>query len=181
MTNIELTASEQKTLNFTKGVIYCNELRNISESEILQELKTQKVCEVKKIMKIQKTNHTENNTTLFETGLITITFATLTLPEILKIGYEFVRVRPYIPLPLRCKNCLRFGHPTLTCKSSEKCSNCSADKHLEDIKNCKNQCSCLNCSNNPDLDHQRIPLDRKCPSFLIQQELTAIKFRKNRS
>jgi len=51
MTNMEITATEHKTLNLSKGVIYCNELRNISEAEILQELQTQKVTEVRKIFK----------------------------------------------------------------------------------------------------------------------------------
>jgi len=51
MADIEVKATEHKTLNFSKGVIYCNELRNIDETEILNELKPQKVTEVRKIIK----------------------------------------------------------------------------------------------------------------------------------
>jgi len=41
--DVDVTASEHKTLNFSKGVIYCNDLRHIDEDTILQELKQQKV------------------------------------------------------------------------------------------------------------------------------------------
>lgn len=175
MTTMEITASEHKSLNCTKGVIYCNELRNISEDEILEELKTQKVTEIRKILRKQPSNTEDNNSMLTETGLIIITFATHKLPEQLRIGYEAVRVRPYIPQPLRCRNCLRFGHPTTACKSTEICTVCSNTKHTNENEHCENQKSCLNCKNNPETDHQHSPLDRKCPTFLKQQELTAIK------
>nr|AAA74494.1 unknown protein [Drosophila teissieri] len=177
MADVEVTATEHKTLNFSKGVIYCNDLRYIDEDTILQELKPQKVTEVKKIMKRQNPNSNSdtNNTTLIETGLIIITFESHKLPEILRIGYETVRVRDYIPLPLRCKKCLRFGHPAPICKSLETCTNCSEIKHTNDGETCTNEKNCLNCRNNPEINHQHSPLDRKCPTFIKNQELTAIK------
>lgn len=70
MTTMEITASEHKSLSFTKGVIYCNELRNISEDEILEELKTHKVTEIRKILRKQQSNTEDNNSMLTETGLI---------------------------------------------------------------------------------------------------------------
>nr|XP_043069358.1 uncharacterized protein LOC122322068 [Drosophila bipectinata] len=172
--NMEILVTEHKTLNSSKGVIYSNDLRYIDEETILQELKPQKVIEVKKTMKKQTTsNNTNTNTT--ETGLIILTFESHKLPEILRIGYETVRVRDYIPLPLRCKKCLRFGHPTPICKSTDKCSNCSEEKHTTEGLHCQKDKKCLNCENNPEINSQHSPLDRKCPTFLKQQELTAIK------
>lgn len=169
MANMEVTADEHKTLNSSKGVIYSNELRNIEETEILNELKLQNVTEVRKILKKQDHN-------LAETGLIIITFGTHILPESLKIGYENTRVRPYIALPLRCKKCLRFGHPTPTCKSpDETCKNCSATAHTAENEQCNNEKNCLNCKYNPDVDSKHSPMDRKCPAFIKQQELVAIK------
>jgi len=169
MADIEVTVTEHKTLNLSKGVIYCNELRNIETEEILTELKPQKVTGVQKILKKQ------GNSTV-ETGLIIITFYSHDLPESLNIGYEKIRVRPYIPLPLRCKKCLRFGHPTPACKSpDESCLNCSGKKHTMEDEICNNTKNCLNCKNNPENDAKHSPLDRKCPAFLKQQELTAIK------
>jgi len=166
--NFNVTATEHKTLNSSKGVIYSNELRNITEAEILSELKPQNVTEVRKIMK-------KSDQILIETGLITITFSTHKLPESLRIGYEYVPVRPYIPLPLKCKKCLRFGHPTPICKSKETCNNCSEEQHTKENEKCNNPKNCLNCKNNAEVDPNHSPLDRKCPTFLKQQELIAIK------
>lgn len=45
---IIVTITEYKTLNQTKGVIYCNDLRGITEIEIAKELSDQNVSEVKK-------------------------------------------------------------------------------------------------------------------------------------
>lgn len=45
---ITVTITEYKTLNQTKGVIYCNDLRGITEIEIAKELSDQNVSEVKK-------------------------------------------------------------------------------------------------------------------------------------
>jgi len=61
------------SLNFTKGVIYSNDIRGIDESIIKRELANQLVCDVKKILKRQ-------NDTLTETGLVNLTFNTLTFP-----------------------------------------------------------------------------------------------------
>jgi len=169
MADIEVKATEHKTLNFSKGVIYCNELRSIDETEILNELKHQKVTEVRKILKKQ-------DQALTETGLIIITFQTLTLPDSLNIGYEKIRVRPYIPLPLRCRKCLRFGHPTPTCKSpDELCKNCSEKVHTEENEKCNSEKCCINCKHMFETDAKHSPLDRSCPTFIKQKELITIK------
>jgi len=118
--DIEVIATEHKTLNSSKGVIYCNQLRNISEEEILKELRSQKVIDVYKWKKIEA----DKTETLM--GLITLTFDSVTLPEKVMIGYEVVFTRPYIPKPRRCNKCLRYGHPTPICRQENFiCNNCS--------------------------------------------------------
>jgi len=162
-----VSVSEHSTLNFSKGVIYSNDLRNIEEEIILQELKSQNVTEIRKIKKM-------DNNELKETGLIIITFASLTLPETMMIGYEKVNIRPYIPLPLRCRNCLRLGHPTTACKSNTLCNNCSAEKHTSNDETCANDKFCINCKYDlPTNKHS--PIDKTCPAFIKQKELTSIK------
>jgi len=90
-TNVEV--SEHNTRNFSKGVIYCNNLREIEEIVTLQELKQDNVIEVKKILKKQQDK-------LQETGSIIITFASINLPADIKIGYQKINIRPYIPIPI---------------------------------------------------------------------------------
>jgi len=169
--NIPVAVSEHRTLNYTKGVIYSNDLRGIKEEEILENLRSQKVSEVKKIMKRAICGDPT------ETGLITLTFAKLDLPDYVYIGYERVEVRPYIPSPMRCNNCLRLGHLMFSCKSSENCYRCSQTNHVDLAKGqkCERAVSCINCTDKslPNSDHH--PRDRNCPVFLTHREVQAIK------
>lgn len=115
----------------------------------------------------------ENNN-LKETGLIILTFASLNLPETLMIGYERVNIRPYIPLPLRCRNCLRLGHPTSTCKSTKLCNNCSAEQHTIENEPCIKDKFCINCKYDVNKQNNHSPTDKSCPAFIKQKEITAI-------
>lgn len=62
---------------------------------------------------------------LKETGLFIVTFAMSSLPSELDVGYEKVRIRPYIPLPLKCNNCFQYGHVSKICKNENICYNFS--------------------------------------------------------
>ena len=165
---------EHKTLNFTKGVIYSNDLRGISEEEILSEMKTQNVSEIKKILK-----KTENK--LIETGLVIMTFSTLSLPAEVYIGYEKVHVRPFIPTPLRCNNCYIYGHLAKFCKNEKLCYNCGKTAHTDVEKKevCKNQPECSNCKFNKICPDNHSVTSKKCPIFVKKQEIQAIKTTQN--
>jgi len=65
--------------------------------------------------------------------------------------------------------------PPPSAKALKLAKNCSETKHTNEGERCENTQTCLNCKNNPEIDNQHSPLDRKCPTFLKQQELTAIK------
>ncbi|XP_037816097.1 uncharacterized protein LOC119606601 [Lucilia sericata] len=92
--NINILVTWHNSLNYVKGVIYSNDLREIPDDEILNELKNQNVIKIEKIKR-------KVNNKIEETGLIIITFGSTTLPTELNIGYERVKIRTYIPLPLR--------------------------------------------------------------------------------
>lgn len=159
---------EHSNLNFSKGVIYSNDLRGMDENVILIELKSQNVADVKKIFK-------KSGQDLVETGLIIITLATLNLPEHINIGYERVKLCPYIPYPLRCRKCLRFGHTTNSCTNNKICPNYALDFHLEeDDETCNNPITCVNCINNDNEDNKHNAMDKTCPVFLREREIQAI-------
>jgi len=111
---IEVEVTEHNSLNYTQGVIYSNDLRDISETDILTELKSQNVVEVRKIIK-------KAQDTRIESGLITLKFASLGLPTHINIGYQRTAIRPFIPLPRRCFNCGRLGHSTTHCNANKLC------------------------------------------------------------
>lgn len=164
---IEIDISEHNTLNFTKGVVYCNDLRGISEEDIQLELANQNVCEVKKILK-------KNNNELQETGLVILKFSCSHLPSEINIGYQKIRIRPYIPLPLRCRKCQKYGHLSSYCTANQVCINCSETYHLKnDEEICTLPKCCINCKNwNQNCNHSSI--DKTCPTFLREKEIQAI-------
>lgn len=168
--NMPVIATEHLSLNYSKGVIYSNDLRDIPENEIQSELESQNVTLVKKIMK-------KINGNLCETGLHILTFASTTLPNHIMIGYEKTNARQYIPTPLRCNNCFRFGHTFKVCKNEKTCFNCGSQHHVNEEENesCTNSIGCINCSVNKLPSNSHSSIDKKCPIYLKQQEIIAIK------
>lgn len=166
--SITIDVTEHKFLNTCKGVVYCNALRGIEESEILEELKSQSVIEVNKIFK-------KVNGVLQETGLVVFKFAQSSLPDYIYVGYEKINIRTYIPMPLRCNKCLRFGHLAKFCENMKTCCNCAKTHELEEeYEICINEMNCINCdnANNPAKRHHC--KDRVCPVFVYEKELQTI-------
>jgi len=59
-------------------------------------------------------------------------FSTADLPAEVDLGYLLFRVKQFIPKPLRCFKCNRFGHVASHCRGRERCSNCGgAHKYSE--------------------------------------------------
>lgn len=58
---------------------------------------------------------------------VMIAFDEERLPEKIYIGYICYNVRPYVPPPLRCFKCQRFGHVAAVCKGKERCSRCGGE------------------------------------------------------
>ncbi|KAL0148948.1 hypothetical protein M9458_055752 [Cirrhinus mrigala] len=48
-------------------------------------------------------------------------------PKRLTIGYMSYFLRPYVPKPLRCYNCQRFGHVAAMCKEKRRCARCGGN------------------------------------------------------
>jgi hypothetical protein len=130
LADLPVIVSTHSTLNFSKGVISEPDLQFIPETEILENLQDQLVCAVRRITvrrdgKITPTKH------------IILTFSAPTLPPHIHAGYLHCPVRPYIPNPLRCFKCQRFGHSKLSCRGSTTCARCAEVGH--DSDNCKKE------------------------------------------
>ena len=67
-----------------------------------------------------------------ETNTLLLTFNTTTLPKSLKIFYRIIPVEVYIPNPLRCFNCQRFGHHENGCPEAPGsiCEKCGMGKFV---------------------------------------------------
>lgn len=154
-----MVVNEHATLNSSKGVIYLDDLRDMSEAEILEGLKSQKVTQVYKIKKNFKGE-------LVNTALCILTFKSSSTPQSIKVGFhQHVHVDQYIPNPMKCANCFKYGHTKKFCKSERVCVHCSQLFH-EGPCNSKNQC--VNCND----EHNN--LSRDCNRFKVEKDIQKI-------
>lgn len=163
--DIQCTVSPHKTLNTSKGIIRDRRLFCCSEDEIKENLASEGVTHVRRI-KIWKNNNLVNTNTLI------LTFKNPVRPEKLHILKEIITVTPYIPNPLRCFQCQKFGHHENNCKNTPVCVNCAGvGNHHED--SCDKPVKCANCQG----DHPAN--SNKCPDWITEKDVTKVKFTNN--
>lgn len=77
-----------------------------------------------------------------------------------------LEVRPYIPPPLQCFRCQRYGHMTSTCTSEETCV-CGKPTHTG--KECDSPPMCVNCNGNHSTRY------RGCPIYKQEQAIQRLR------
>lgn len=151
---------EHATLNTVEGLIYCWDAKFLSEDEILEGLQEEGVVKVRKIRK-------KVGDKLVDTALCILTFRRSQLPTSIKFGFHRVLVKTYIPNPLRCLNCFRFGHTRKFCKSERICASCSNEFH--EPTQCVVASRCINCNGN----HNN--WNKECPHYKREVGIQKIK------
>ncbi|XP_035994688.1 uncharacterized protein LOC118563661 [Fundulus heteroclitus] len=96
--------------------------------------------EVRRLKRLLKTVDGEK----IESFSILLEFQGDVLPDKVKIGFLSFSVRPYIPPPLRCYKCQRYGHIGSVCKGKQRCAKCGGD-HRYDECGADVQLKCCNC------------------------------------
>ena len=147
-------------LNQSKGIAYAPCLINVSEKEILTEMKSQRVTEIYKFTKKGDDGKPK------PTGLMLFTFDLYQLPKSVDIGLFSAKLTEYIPNPMRCRNCQLLGHTSKRCNGNTKCEICNLPPHIPE------PCSrtmCANCS----LSHPSS--SKSCPSYKQAKEIITIK------
>ena len=165
--NMKVSVSEHRTLNTSKGIIKDRTLKGETEKDICEYLKSQGVIAVKRFT-IKKDHE------VIETNTLLLTFNSITVPKTL-IFYQFVPVDIYVPNPLRCFNCQRFGHhesdcPIDYCSVCEKCGT-GGFHHLASA--CPNPVKCVNCG----LNH--LSRSNVCEVWKKEKEIMKIKVTRN--
>ncbi|GBN17300.1 hypothetical protein AVEN_131247-1, partial [Araneus ventricosus] len=135
LSTIPVTVNPHATLNSSKGVISCGELLNESAEKITEELSSQGVTHVRRIT-IRRDGQ------LLNTKHLILTFDSAKLPEHIKAGYMRLSVRTYIPNPLRCFKCQRFGHSKTSCRGTLTCARCAEVGH--ESNDCTRTEKCVN-------------------------------------
>ena len=137
---VPVEVTEHKSLNSSKGIIRNPILRAETEENILEYLKPQGVTHVKRFT-IRKNNEIVNTNTLL------LTFNSVVTPKTLKIFYQIIQVELYVPNPLRCFNCQKFGHHENNCPADlgSVCEKCGTGNHDHLASQCKKPAKCVNC------------------------------------
>ncbi|XP_013885915.1 uncharacterized protein LOC106533973 [Austrofundulus limnaeus] len=93
---------------------------DVPADEIKSNISGGKVVEAKRL----KRNKNGERSDSFS---IMLKFEEERLPDKVFVGYMSYDVRPFIPPPLRCFKCQKFGHVAAVCKGKQKCGRCAGD------------------------------------------------------
>jgi hypothetical protein len=160
---VPVKVSPHNTLNSCKGVIFSSESHLCTDEEMLEWLEEYKVCNVHRLPQRAGSGQ-----------LVILTFNTTVLPRSVPVGFEWCRVRTYIPNPRRCFKCQRYGHFSSVCTRAEACANCSSLEHTHSRDNpCQQKASCTNCG------QEHPAYDKKCPRWRQEKEIITLKTTKD--
>ena len=168
-TQVEITP--HKTLNIKRGTIICNHI-NYGETPFLNsgqlikenlELRNHKIEEVE-VYEIPARSK------IFNIKVAKISFHTQTLPTKVVIGGEVMKVKPYTPTPMQCKNCWRYRHTAKKCikkmEGISHCVKCGETNHT--LQECRKTKKCMNCSG-PHYSNSR-----ECPHYDYHTAITEL-------
>ena len=75
---------------------------------------------------------------------VLLKFSTPEVPERVKVGFLCYPVRPYVPPPLRCYKCQRYGHIAAVCRGKQRCLKCGGEHKIQECGE-NTQDKCCNC------------------------------------
>lgn len=150
-------------LNTSRGVIYCPDLLNCSLDEILEGLKDQGVITVRRIK-------TKRDGNLIDSPNHILTFNNPILPKRVKVAFYSLQVRLYVPPPMRCFKCQKFGHTSVRCEKEQICI-CGKPLHVGNP--CVEPLTCINCNGS------HSARSRNCPVFKQETAIQEIKAKEN--
>lgn len=169
----DVTVTEHPKLNRSKGIVKCWDFVYMEEKELLEELKSQKVVEVRhlrrKATELEKrASQNQKDVPVWKnTGTFVITFDIPDIPSVLKAGYLKLEVRPFVPDPIRCFSCQRFGHMKTSCRGVAMCGRCAEKDHYPDP--CVKDVKCINCGGS------HVSWHKRCPEYLAEYAVQKIK------
>ena len=153
----------QTGLNKSRAILFDRDidLYGIPEQEIQSEL-SKGVVSVKCFTK-------KRNDLIEPTNTYLLTFGMPTLPTNIQVGLYQMKIDMFVPNPLRCLKCQRFGHGQNTCRGCETCFKCEEG---HDGKSCQKDPMCKNRKG----DHMSSSM--QCPILKKEKEILKVKTEK---
>lgn len=134
-----ITVAERKVVGdvqVSRGVI-----TGIPVGEDLGKLKQSITgCEVQTLKRLMRTVEGQR----VESLSLLVEFKGLVLPDRVFVGCMSYPVRLYVPPPLRCYKCQRYGHVAAVCRGNQRCPKCGGDHRFEECKSSGTN-KCCNC------------------------------------
>ena len=165
--NIEIKVYPHKTLNSCRAILRDPRryFSDMSEFDMIGEFRSQGVTNVRRFT-IRK------NGEIIHTNTYLLTFSLTTPPHSIKAGFVSVPLHTYIPNPVRCFKCQKYGHGASSCRGVVHCANCGETSH--DTSDCKASTHyCLNCKG----DHAASSKD--CPIWKREKRINEVKCSQN--
>ena len=158
--NLPVEVSPHKSLNSSKGIIRDRNLRGESDENILEYLTPQGVTAVKRF-KVKKGHD------LVPKNSILLTFNSVQPPKTIKIFFQIIPVDLYVPNPLRCFNCQKFGNHEDKCPVDigSVCERCGMGNHDRHTNHCKNPTKCVNCGG------EHLSRSNECETWKKEKEI----------
>jgi len=144
---VEVTACPRKPIG-ARGVIY-NVPLDIPTDDILACLAGQGVQSVRRF-RYKSKDSSEMNRVQISISAVT----SADLPSEVKLGCMLFRVKQYIPRPLRCFKCNRYGHVAKHCRGRLRCSICSGEHKYSECSAAAPKCP--NCGGSHSA-HENLP------------------------
>ncbi|GBM48863.1 hypothetical protein AVEN_36920-1 [Araneus ventricosus] len=166
LTNFPVETSFHKTLNVSNGIFPNPNFIHVTEAEFLEEIRDENVCAARRI-------NIRRDGQLIPTQHVVLTFQTPPLPKSIKVGYTSCKLRPYIPNPLRCFKCQRYGHSQQSCRGTDPvCGKCAESGHEINVSTFESVRS-TNCFG------LHAASSKSCPIWIFEKEVIAVKMKRN--
>ena len=158
-------AYPHEMLNISKGVIKSRELALATEAEIVSALGKEGVTNIRRISIRKGEQRIRANTYI-------LIFNKPQTPKEVKIDYCLERVE-YVPPPLRCFKCQKYGHLREACRRPHTCTKCyeKDPDHVEEES--FKEITCANIRQ----DHPAY--ERSCVVYKREKEIIEVKHKKN--
>ena len=157
--SVEIPASSMQPLG--ARVVICNVPLDISTDDLVACLASQGVKFVKRF------RFKSNDSSELKDSKSFLQFATADLPDEVKIGYLFFRVKQYVRRPLRCCKCNRYRRVAGHCRGKLRCSICGGEHKYSECSAAAPKC--------PNFGGGHSANDKICPRYKRETEILKLK------